>query len=88
MPITKKGHIVAKATSTEGELHYQMGEQAAWQGHSVDAMPHFKRATRAAAWLKGHADGSIKRQQHADGAISRTGFKRMADLVTEIFGEK
>jgi hypothetical protein len=80
-PSIKKQLAQQKDTKT----HYDMGEQAAWRGLSVDAMPQFKKASRASAWLKGHADGSVKKQQQAAGKPCKAGLKRMAELMAEAF---
>jgi hypothetical protein len=53
-----KAEKIAEKQRALEEQHYQWGWQAAWARQSIDAMPNFKLAWKASAWLRGHASAS------------------------------
>lgn len=68
-------------------LHYEMGEQAAYRGDTADAMPPFRNANRVAAWLKGHSDATLEKQQRDEAQhVDKVGIKRLKAIITQAIG--
>lgn len=96
--MTIKHELKALLTAKKAEIKaeeelraiYELGQQTAHRGLSIDDMPHYRKQNKAAAWLKGFADAEqeLKAKALQRNAIDKEGIAKLKQLVKEKLTEK
>ena len=68
---------------------YELGKMAAWDNQAIDACPRYRKQNKAAAWLKGFADGQQDKELKAlQGNVNREGITKLKALVNQALEKK
>lgn len=79
----KKADLRAKE---ELQAIYELGQQTALRGGSIDDIPRYRKQNKAAAWLKGFGDAKREQETRAlqRNATNKEGIAKLKALATEI----
>jgi hypothetical protein len=63
---------------------YELGKQSAHRGDSIDNKPAYRKQNRAAAWLKGFADGQREQQDKVlSRSMDKAGIAKLKAIVKD-----